>query len=361
MICRHMAWPSDREYLQRFRRKVTEQRIPLSGSIDLTHRCNLRCVHCYLGDQESISKKRDQELSADQWITIIDEITEAGCLYLLITGGDPLLRKDFSRIYRYAKLNGLLVTVFTNGTMVTDDLLQIFKELPPQAVEISLYGSTFKTYEQITGIKGSYARCINGIESLLDIGVRVRLKTILMTLNSHEFYAIEEIARDYGVPFRFDAAIFAKFNNDRFPLQLRVSAEEAIEKEFSDPARKKKLLKYYQRMLNSPVADTVYTCGTGVSSFHINAFGFLQPCLMVTTLQYNLAYGKFISGWENVLLGFREKKMKKNNPCRNCSTMPLCGYCPPAFELENGSEENISSFACKMGQLRLQQLNNLCA
>ena len=86
MDCTQTDWLSNKEYLQQFNRKVAKQRIPLSGSIDLTHSCNLRCVHCYLGDKENIQKDARKELSADQWISIIDEITDAGCLYLLITG-----------------------------------------------------------------------------------------------------------------------------------------------------------------------------------------------------------------------------------------------------------------------------------
>ena len=129
MDCAQTEWLSDKEYLRQFGKKVTEQRIPLSGSIDLTHRCNLRCIHCYLGNKEVINGKREEELSTTQWISIIDQITDAGCLYLLITGGEPLLRKDFGAIYRHAKTKGLMVTVFTNGTLITDDLLDLFSKI----------------------------------------------------------------------------------------------------------------------------------------------------------------------------------------------------------------------------------------
>jgi MoaA/NifB/PqqE/SkfB family radical SAM enzyme len=208
MDCAQTDWLSDKEYVQHFNRKVAEQRVPLYGSVELTHRCNLRCVHCYLGDKASVRGDGKQELDTAQWISIIDEIAEAGCLNLLITGGEPLLRKDFSEIYCHAKKNGLLVTVFTNGTMITEEILELFQDLPPRAVEISLYGATAATYEKITGIKGSYDQCLRGIQSLLDYGINLKLKTILMTLNRHEFYDIENMAKEYGVEFRFDAAIF---------------------------------------------------------------------------------------------------------------------------------------------------------
>ncbi|MBW1897011.1 MAG: radical SAM protein, partial [Deltaproteobacteria bacterium] len=156
MECAQTGWLDNKEYLQRLRRKVTQERIPLSGSIDVTHRCNLRCVHCYLGEKQSHWEKRGKELSTAQWISIIDEITEAGCLHLLISGGEPLTRRDFAEIYSHARTNGLLVTVFTNGTLITDRVLELFRDLPPRIVEISLYGATAATYERVTRVKGSY-------------------------------------------------------------------------------------------------------------------------------------------------------------------------------------------------------------
>ena len=95
MECSQTEWLSDREYMQRFNQKTSLQRIPISGSLGLTHRCNLGCVHCYLGTQSGPRKQTEGELSATQWISILDEIAEAGCLFLLLTGGEPLLRSDF--------------------------------------------------------------------------------------------------------------------------------------------------------------------------------------------------------------------------------------------------------------------------
>ena len=92
-----------------------------------------------------------------------------------------------------------LVTVFTNGTMVTDEIIEAFTELPPFEVEISLYGATAGTYESVTRVPGSYEKCLRGIRGLLDNGIRVNLKTMLMTVNRHEFAAMENIAKDFGV------------------------------------------------------------------------------------------------------------------------------------------------------------------
>ena len=153
------------EYLRKFILKALNAHIPLSGSFDLTRRCNLKCIHCYLGDHQQSSLAKEIETS--QILDIIDQITDAGCLNLLITGGEPLLRVDFPEIYSHAKKSGLIITVFTNGTLITDKILSLFKELPPHKVEISLYGATAQTYEKITRRRGSYDKCIAGVYELL--------------------------------------------------------------------------------------------------------------------------------------------------------------------------------------------------
>lgn len=359
MECAQTTWLSNKEYLQQFDRKVAQQRIPLSGSLALTHRCNLRCVHCYLGPQEAQHEKRHLEMSTEQVMSVIDEITEAGCLSLLITGGDPLLRKDFGDIYRRAKTNGLLVTVFTNGTLVTDEILELFTDLPPRAVEITLYGATVETYERITGVAGSYERCLAGIRHLLEGGVNVKLKTILMTLNRHEFFDMENMAREYGVKFRFDAAIFPRFNGDKAPLELRVPPEEAIAKDFADEDKMREWRDLFERLKGAHEFDSLYQCGAGIITFHIDPSGNLQPCLMTTSRKYNLLDGDFLTGWHKAIPHIRDKKIGTDHICCRCEKRTLCGFCPAFFELENGAEDARSEYLCVMGQLRFQAIQNI--
>jgi len=297
-------------------------------------------------------------MTTSRILSIVDELTYAGCLRFLITGGEPFSRKDFPEIYRHAKTNGLLVTVFTNGTMITESLTALFEDLPPQAIEISLYGSTAETYEKITGVKGSYKKCMKGIEQLLYRNINVQLKTVLMSLNIHEFYAMENIAKDYGVKFRFDAAIFPGFNGDKTPLSLRVQPHEAVEKEFSDTERSRHWMEYFERVQRNATSDTLYNCGAGISSFHIDSCGKLSPCLMTSSLKFDLERGSFSEGWAHISRTIREKKAGTYFVCRTCHKKSLCGYCPAFFELENGTEHLHSEYLCAIGEYRLQKLTS---
>ncbi|MEL6545907.1 MAG: radical SAM protein, partial [Myxococcota bacterium] len=228
-----------RIWLEQFQARTRKQRIPLAGMLELTSRCNLRCVHCYLGDQDAQHAKRAQEMDTERVKGLLEEMAAAGTLYLTLTGGDPMMRKDFAEIYVHAIKLGFLVTVFCDGVLVTEKVQKLFAEYRPWGVEVSIYGATEATYEAVTQVKGSFKKCLRGIERLLSVGLTVRLKTVLMTANEHELPDMREIAARYGVGFRFDSAIFPCLpDSSKEPLQLRVEPEVAVEHEmFSEQRR----------------------------------------------------------------------------------------------------------------------------
>ena len=356
MECAHTSWISNREYLEQFNRKIVQLRVPLSGSIDLTHRCNLKCVHCYVGMQENTQEMQRRELKTHQLLSIIDHIADAGCLYLLLTGGEPFIRQDFQDVYRHAKSKGMLITVFTNATMLTENIIALFEDLPPRTVEITLYGATAKTYERITGIHGSFDRCMNAIERLLEHKVHVSLKTILMTLNRDELLDMKDMAKKLVVKFRFDAALFPRMNGDKAPLGLRVSPGEAVDLEFLEEERMREWKDFFERYQGTPLAETLYNCGAGITSFHIDPYGMLKPCLMTDAHSVNLLSNSFASGWRNAIPHIRQRKAGVDFVCTRCDKKSLCGYCPAFFSLENGSEEISSEYLCAMGRQRFQKI-----
>ncbi|MBW1894119.1 MAG: radical SAM protein [Deltaproteobacteria bacterium] len=346
------------EYLNSFREKAAQLRTPVSGSVDLTSRCNLKCSHCFFGEEREAVK---EELSTERWLKIIDELTEAGCLNLLITGGEPLLKPGFEKIYTHAKNSGLIVTVFTNGTLVDKDIAVLFQELPPQAVEISLYGASKDVYESITGKHGSYEKCLSGIKTLLENNIRVKLKTVLMTKNMDEFHDIENMAAKFGVPFRFDAALFPCLDHDKAPLAFRVSPEEAVKKELSDPVRFSQWKNYYEKRENyfsETEKGLLYRCSAGITNFHITSKGIVKPCLMTNNISFSLSDSLFSKGWQKVMPQISERIAGSDFQCSGCEKIALCGYCPAFFELETGREDVHSDYLCETAQYRYEAICN---
>ncbi len=353
MQCSQTGWLTNAEWLERFQARAAGQRVPLTGSLELTKRCNLECIHCYLGRAEDRKAGPGGELSTGEVFSLLDEVTAAGCLDLLLTGGEPLLRKDFGDIYRRAKEDGLLVSVFTNGTLITDELLVLFSELPPKEIEVSIYGATATTFEQVTRVKGSFGKCREGVERLLAAGVAVRLKTVLMTTNRHELSVMKEMARGYGVRFRFDPDIFPCLTTgDRSPLELRVPAAEVVAQEMSDPERARRWADFYEKRKDIPVGESLYACGAGLTNFYIDSCGNLSPCVMMPRYSYSMRGSGFLARWKDDIGLIREKKPRKGYECNSCEARTLCTCCPAFFAVESGEEDVQSEYICAMGRLR---------
>ena len=355
-ICAQATGLDDRLYWEGFSHRVISQRVPFSGSLALTHGCNLRCAHCYA--REERSGPAPSELDTAQWLRILAEIKEAGCLYLLLTGGEPLLRHDFPEIYSFAKKQGFLVTVFSNGTLVSDRIVDVFREFPPRLVEISLYGASAATHDRVTGHPGSFARALQGIEKLLDQGFHVGLKSVLLTLNIAEFSAIEDLARRYGTKFRIDAAVFPTLAGGLEPLGLRVSPEQAVAIEMSSPERRREWRQYVDNFRLVPYGDKAFACSAGRTNFHVDPDGMLYPCLIARSCRYSLVTGNFAHGWSHEIARIREESADADFRCRQCEKRLLCGFCPGFFELEHGQSQVPSDYVCAIGELRHKYICN---
>jgi radical SAM protein with 4Fe4S-binding SPASM domain len=344
-------------YRNRLLKNSQGQNIPLSGSIEITARCNLDCVHCFLVRSVKAEKCSGPELTQAEFFRIIDEIVEAGCLWLLITGGEPLLRTDFGALYLYAKKKGLLITLFTNATLVTPRIADLLEEWLPSSIEVTLYGWTQATYEEVTGVPGSYERCISGIECLLDRGLPLQLKTVISTLNYHELPEMRKYAQELGVGFRFDPVLIPRMDGDACPTAFRISPDQVVELDLTDEKRVKELHEFAEQFSGPPPeSDLLYFCGAGVSTFHIDAGGRLSPCLTSRQQSFNLRSGTFRKGWLEFMPRVLGQKRKRKTVCRECRLLALCGMCPALSRLECGDDEAIVEYHCNLAHMRYEML-----
>lgn len=338
-----------------FRARASAARRPVSATLELTRRCNLRCAHCYLGDQADQHRLGDRELGAAAVQAALSEWAEAGCLYLLITGGEPLLRPDFPEIYRHARGLGMVVSVFTNGTLVDDDAVKLFCERPPRRVEISLYGATAATHDAATGVPGSHARMWAGLRRLHAAGIRVGLKTLLMRTNLGEFDAMERQAEDLGVRFRHDAAINPCLHGgSRAPLALRVSPEEAVRADMATAKRREMWRKSIETAAARPEGELLYGCSAGQTFFHCDPFGGLAPCGMAENYRRAPAGRPFRDVWNTDLVEIRGRKRTRAVDSFSGALRGACAHCPAFNRVETGDEEMESETMKQTTLLRYQ-------
>lgn len=270
-------------------------RHPLQGQWELTCRCNLKCRMCYTDPFNTADKIR-QELPTDEILRIMQDIVDAGCMYLTLTGGEPLARPDFLDIYRAAKQHGLMITIFTNATLITDRIADVWAAHPPQNIEVSLYGHTSAVYEGTTQRQGSHADCRRGIKRLMDRHLPLTLKTPAMTLNRDEIIPMYRWAQAQGIHYQMGEWMRSRLDGSRDTDQWQLSEEElhAIEPQLGTAWQE------HEEKYHGEPTDT-HACGSALRKFHIDAYGQLQRCSRNRLESYDLRTGTFREGFFDVL------------------------------------------------------------
>jgi radical SAM protein with 4Fe4S-binding SPASM domain len=334
------------------------QRKPLEVSIEVTRRCPLECQHCYnnlpMADQDA----RSREMSTEEHFRLLDELVEMGCFWLLYTGGEIFARKDFLEIYTYAKKNGFLITLFTNGTLITERIADYLLEWPPFAIEITLYGRTKETYEALTQRPGSYEKCLRGIELLRSRGLPLKLKTVATSINKHEVFAMKQFAEEeLGVEFKFDGQINPRIDCSQSPLAVRLTPEEVVALDMHAPKGVSEYRRLAKHDLEKPLSnlkrnENVYFCGGGIKGFAINAYGEMGICVLSQQETFSIREMAVRQVWEGSLLQLRNRKRTRLTKCVQCRIQSLCGMCPANGEMENGDKESPVAFLCHVAHLR---------
>lgn len=335
-------------------------RLPLTGTIEVTRRCPLVCSHCYNNLPMQDAGARDREMSLDEHVRLLDDLRDAGCLWLLYTGGEIFARADFLDIYTEARRRGFLITLFTNGTMITERVADHLARYRPFAIEITLYGRTRETYERLTGIPGSFDKCLRGIRRLLDRGLPLALKTVAVTVNRHELAGMQAFADELGVAFKSDSMINPRLDCSQSPLAVRLTPEAAVAIDLEDARRGDEWVQFadhvQQALAQTPPPETVYQCGGGINTFAIDPYGRMSICVLSETHKVDIRGGRFLAGWQGFLREQRARPITRLTKCVACALKSACGMCPANGELAHGDAETPVDYLCHTAHLRAHAL-----
>lgn len=330
--------------------KWMANRVPLSGSMELDLRCNLKCHHCYRDGEWPPGVLGTEEVNG-----ILDQVTDAGTLWMLFTGGEVFLRRDFFEIYQHALERGLKVTVFTNGTTVTNRIADRLAERPPYSIEITLYGYSKEVYEEVTGIPGSREKCYRGVELLLERGLPLKLKTVVMRTNQHELLDMCDFAEKCGVSFKYDTMINPNFDGSMTPCNVRLSPEEVVEMDFAIPSRLQEYRQYFEPRKDFR-SDRLFSCGAGSRTFHIDPYGSVTMCLLLREPAFSLKEMTFQQIWDEMFPPVYNRLRRADHQCNSCNLVSLCGKCPAWSRMEKGDMEARVEYGCEVGHRRAQKL-----
>ena len=353
--------------------KLKERRAVLSFDLEITARCNQHCRHCYINLPAGDLEARSRELTLPEISALADQAVALGAMWVLISGGEPLLREDFPEIYLALKRKGLLVSVFTNATLLRDEHLELFRKYPPRDIEITVYGASPETYERVTRRPGSFAAFTNGLNRLLESGVKIRLKAMAIRSNFHELPAIAAFCRartkDY---FRFDPQLHLRFDRDEGRnaeiRAERLTPEEIVALERADEARFSALLKGCDKLINEEFAhigcDHLFHCGAGNGSFNISYDGKFRLCssLWAPETMYDLRKGTLREAWEQLIPKVRDMRSRRREfleRCRRCPIINLCLWCPAHSWLETGELDTPIDYFCQVAQARAAAIREI--
>lgn len=336
----------------RLRNHAKYRSIPIEGSLELTFRCNLRCIHCYCVH----CQWEDQELTTQEIYSAIDQMVDAGCLWLLLTGGEPIIRKDFIDIYLYAKRKGLIITVFTNGLLIDKGLCEVFRATPPFLLEMTLYGMSDETYYRIAGSRKGFTHFTRSCDLLEQYGVGYRLKTMIQRRNHKELAAMQAFARERGRAFRYDAEVHARLDGQDVASSVRLSPEEILEVETNEDPEKTVEVWLSSRDERRHLYDNeLFFCAAGKTSFNIDPFGNMSMCSRVRRPTFSLRSISFKEGWAQ-LVRLGKEKAPQHMVCRSCRYIDFCRTCPVAYDLDQELREK--EF-CSLAGARASVINHL--
>lgn len=320
--------------------------------IELTYACNERCVHCYVPQLREAETRT--ELSTAEVNGIVDDAASMGCMKVLVTGGEPTLRRDFLDICRHIVSKGLLLDVFTNALQIDDETFAGLVGLPLNSVSFSLYGGTPSFHDSITGISGSYEKSLRNILKFKCAGVDVFVKSILFNNHVDEYERLYDLGRQLNLTICPSTIILPSCNgrSNQGMMMDESSAQRYFGREIADKVAQGVLKAYPENISRSPESPI---CAAGLSSLSVNPFGDVMACNSLPVVLGNVRESSLSDIWENSSKLKRIRSLKfsdMGSKCVACEHAAFCGTCLASMLGETGVVCKPCDYMCTYAKIR---------
>lgn len=349
--------------------RAAARRLPVHGSIELTPLCNMNCEMCYVHLTQKEMSEQGQLKTVNEWCRLGEQMQRAGVLFLLLTGGEPLLYPGFKELFIHLKKQGMILTLNTNGTLINEAWADFFAEYRPRRINITLYGASAETYEKLCHYREGFEKALQGIRLLKDRGLDIKIGSSLMRDNRQDLAEIAAIGDRFHIPVRMDSYMMpSMLHQKQFIDQIRLDPEsaavcqmKALQLEMTDELFHTLISKYVweiEHLLPDRSIKKHSGCYAGRCSFSIDWMGKLRPCVMMNEISADVFEQEFESAWQSVNQKISEIVLNSN--CSHCSLRSLCRICPACAFLEEGHYQDRPDYMCrytrKTYQLMKQEL-----
>jgi AdoMet-dependent heme synthase len=327
--------------------KALKMRIPLSVQVDLTYRCNERCVHCYLDHHDH------GEMKTGEILELLDQMADAGVFYLTISGGEIMMRRDFFEILEHARKKTFCIKLKTNGILIREKEAERIKALGVQSVQVSIYSHRPEVHDAITKLPGSLADSIEAIRRLRAQGIHVIMANVLMVKNAEDYTAVRGLAAELGAQFIMDPTVTPMMDGDRGILSLNVD-EAALREVFRDEAIVGNVEEFCAppRGVDDEALDML-PCSAGHTACYVSPYGDVYPCVQFPLPTGNVRHTKFLDIWRDSpqFQEVRSITVRDLPSCSVCTHGATCSRCPGLAYME-GNMRGPSSQDCEKSYAR---------
>jgi AdoMet-dependent heme synthase len=327
--------------------KALKLNIPLSVQLDLTYRCNERCIHCYLDHDDH------GEMTTAEIKDLLDQMADAGVFYLTISGGEIMMRRDFFEILEHARLRTFCVKIKTNGVLIREKEAARLRELGVESVQISIYSHRPEVHDAITKMPGSLRQSLDAVRFLRRQGLYVVMANVLMTENAADYKQVRLLAQELDAKFIIDPTVTPMMDGDRSILKLNVD-QAALKEVF----RNGDLVGNVEEFCAPPAAvnqddlDSL-PCSAGHTACYVSPYGDVYPCVQFPLPSGNVRVTKFVDIWRDSpqLKEVRTITLRDMSSCSQCTHGGTCTRCPGLAYLE-GNMRGPSTQDCEKSYAR---------
>lgn len=341
MECSHVTPISAEKRLENITIRAEKKCIPMHIHLELTYRCNLRCVHCYC-----VENKEKQELSYKEIVSLLDQLAEMGGFFLTLTGGEVFTRENFFDIAFYAKKKHFATRIFTNGTLIDEYAADKLLKLNPLSVEFSLYGTSSNVHDGITKVKGSFVKLRRTIDLLKRRNITIFLKTVVMKQNLKECEGLVRLGKELSAHSRFNFEVTPRNDGSTGPLEYRLDEEELFKFISGD------IPQSWEYVEIPPHAEAVkrQTCSPARNGCAISPYGDVYPCAQLLLPIGNVREKSFNEIWNSDSKELSDVRSIRTfsdlKECSDCQDLWLCQRCHGLAYLESSDLRTKYNLGC---------------
>ena len=322
--------------------------VPMSALFELTFVCNHACSFCYN------CPTGQKEMNTQEVVDALRKLAEFNVLYLTLSGGEPLVRKDFFEIAGAARKLGFALRIYTNGYLIDEAMARKIRTIAnPVEMEISMHGGTPETHDRLTCVPGSFRKVLNAVKFLRAEGIKVNLKCPVTRDNQAEVLEMERIAAELGARIQFDTVITPRDDGDKDPLRL-MATDDFLERFWTEDA--------YRSARKEPVplprkdGPGEAVCGTARSSLAIDPYGNIFPCVQLRRKAANIKeLDSLRDMWRTspVLIEVRQTAVDvAQKMLKEAKNGDQCGFCMGVAEVQLGDATALYPQVAKNAEFR---------